>query len=375
MDKNERYECKRCGTKYKLYHSENSGNKNENSHQYCSCCLKNDVYSFDNGIDNALMQNINEYVITRKSLNDNLQKEQIIDLAVNLIASVKRWSITNLTQYEYCSAFIKCLLYINNHLSSKLTVNDIAAVAGKSIYHFHRLFKNAMKETPAGYIRRLRLERAVFDILMTNDSLDAIADNVGYQTRNSLIKSLQKVYGISPTQWRISAKSQKDTLNPEQYIEVQPVIKTLNPVTLLYTPVINAYTNKDSFLETWKLILGFTGLDGEPHQGIDYLSIVDDCSIITAHEKIRIYACITGLDHIQPFSVFRLMKHIGGLYAVFPFQGNYGHITKVYEYIYRKWIYEVNYVLRDTTFYEKYIVAPSDKNISNLSIEIYIPIR
>lgn len=375
MNKNEKYECKRCGRKYKINHSESSENKNENSDQYCSYCLKNDVYSFDNEIDSDLIQNINEYVISRKTLNNNLQKNQILDLEVNLIASIKRWSITTLTQHEHCSAFIKCLSYINNHLSSKLTLNNIAAVAGKSVYHFHRLFKNAMNETPAGYIRRLRLERAVFDILMTNDSLDAIADNVGYQTRNSLIKSLQKKYGTSPTQCRINAKKQKDLLTADQYIEVRPVIKALDPVTLLYTPVFNAYTNKESFLEAWKLILGFTGLDGKPHPGIDYLSIVEDCPIITAHEKTRILACIAGLDDIKPFGVFRAIKHTGGLFAVFPFEGNYGHINKVYEYIYRKWIYEVNYVLRDTTFYEKYIVAPSNKNISNLSIEIYIPIR
>ena len=50
--------------------------------------------------------------------------------------------------------------YIRDHLQEQLDRETLAAVAGFSIPHFHRVFTAQVGESAASYIRRLRLERA-----------------------------------------------------------------------------------------------------------------------------------------------------------------------------------------------------------------------
>src|SRR5512139_2026749 len=50
--------------------------------------------------------------------------------------------------------------YIRDHLDEPLTREVLAAVAGFSVSHFHRVFTADTGENVAGYVRRVRLERA-----------------------------------------------------------------------------------------------------------------------------------------------------------------------------------------------------------------------
>ena len=50
--------------------------------------------------------------------------------------------------------------YIRSHMAESLDRNRLAAVAGFSVPHFHRVFTAAVGESPTAYVRRLRLERA-----------------------------------------------------------------------------------------------------------------------------------------------------------------------------------------------------------------------
>jgi AraC family transcriptional regulator len=54
----------------------------------------------------------------------------------------------------------KVLEYIDEHLSEALPLEKLAKVSTYSAYHFQRTFKAITGETPAGYIKRLRLENA-----------------------------------------------------------------------------------------------------------------------------------------------------------------------------------------------------------------------
>lgn len=50
--------------------------------------------------------------------------------------------------------------YIRDHLGEPLNRDVLAAVAGFSVSHFHRVFTANTGENIAGYVRRVRLERA-----------------------------------------------------------------------------------------------------------------------------------------------------------------------------------------------------------------------
>lgn len=365
--------CERCGAILDHNHVPGCDKSGIASYRFCSYCLKDGIYTFDDEVDDELKRNIYEYVVFRKDPKENISRERLLNQIINLIDGLKRWSIYSLAQHEYYYAFNRCLLYINENLSKELTLKEIANVAGISGYHFHRLFTSAFQETPGQYVRRLRLEKATFDLLMTTKSLNEITDDVGYGNRSALTKSFKKKYGYNPVVLR--EKALRATLDAGEYMRVQPEIRELEPFTLLYTRIVHGCCADSTFLETWQSILAFTELDGKPKNEISYFGISKDCPIITARERMRVFAGISGLEDVKPFSVFRVIKITGGRYAVFPFHGDYADIKKLYTYIHRKWIYEVDYEIRDIAFYEKYLSAPTKDNINNIDLEIYIPIK
>ncbi|USK33855.1 AraC family transcriptional regulator [Bacillus sp. F19] len=55
--------------------------------------------------------------------------------------------------------------YIEENLQVKLTLAHLAKVSTYSPYHFHRLFSKFTGETPAGYVKRHRLEMAAASFL------------------------------------------------------------------------------------------------------------------------------------------------------------------------------------------------------------------
>jgi len=345
------------------------------SDSFCSYCFKDGFYTFDNEVDNELKWNIYEYVISQKNPYKNISEESLLQQISNLINGLRRWSIFSLTQHEYYYAFNRCLIYINENLSKELTLKEVARVAGISGYHFHRLFTTAIKETPAHYIRRLRLEKTMFDLLMTSKGLNDIADGVGYANRDALTKSFKKHYGYNPILFKKKALEATELLDSDEYMRVEPEIKEIKPFTLLYTRIINGCCENSTFLETWKSILSFTGVDGKPQNGISYFGIGKDCPIITPRNKMRVFAGISGIENIRPFSVFRVINITGGLYAIFPFRGDYNNIKKLYTYIHQKWVYEADYEIRDMKFYEKYHYAPTENNLKSIELEIYIPVK
>ena len=81
------------------------------------------------------------------------------------------------------------------------SLGDLAAAAGYSPHHFHRLFKRAAGVTPAAYYRSLRARRAQ-TALATNERItDAIYD-AGYSGPARFYADAKGRLGMTPSAWR-----------------------------------------------------------------------------------------------------------------------------------------------------------------------------
>lgn len=56
------------------------------------------------------------------------------------------------------------LEYIDEHLTSSIRLNDLAAVANASRFHFARAFTTSLGISPMAYVERSRLNRAKLPI-------------------------------------------------------------------------------------------------------------------------------------------------------------------------------------------------------------------
>ena len=92
--------------------------------------------------------------------------------------------------------------YIQEHLQEPLDRETLAAVAGFSIPHFHRVFTARVGESAASYIRRLRLERAGRKLRMGAVNITEVALAAGYDSHAAFSKAFRQQFGLSPREFR-----------------------------------------------------------------------------------------------------------------------------------------------------------------------------
>jgi AraC family transcriptional regulator len=91
---------------------------------------------------------------------------------------------------------------VEAELHCDVTVDDLAAAAGLSRAHFSRAFRAATGETPYGYLRRRRVERA--RRLLTGTDLEAatIAGLAGFSSPSHFGRVFKTVTGVTPASYR-----------------------------------------------------------------------------------------------------------------------------------------------------------------------------
>jgi AraC family transcriptional regulator len=92
--------------------------------------------------------------------------------------------------------------YMRAHLGDDITVDELAAVARVSKFHFIRSFALTTGLTPYRYLRRMRLEAAAELLAGTHDSVARIALRCGYRSTGQFARAFRAQYGVAPSRRR-----------------------------------------------------------------------------------------------------------------------------------------------------------------------------
>jgi len=92
--------------------------------------------------------------------------------------------------------------YICEHIDEPLNREVLAAVAGFSVPHFHRIFTFFIGENMTSYVRRMRMERAGRKLRMGARDITEVALAAGYDTHAAFAKAFKQQYGFSPSEFR-----------------------------------------------------------------------------------------------------------------------------------------------------------------------------
>ncbi|WP_410512179.1 AraC family transcriptional regulator [Paenibacillus sp. BR2-3] len=101
---------------------------------------------------------------------------------------------------NYRNDIEKCIQFIENHIKENLTVKDIAAEVGYSVYHLCRVFGLCKGMSVMEYVRSRRLSLAATELFNGRKIID-IALDYGFETQSGFTKAFRKAYGYSPTKY------------------------------------------------------------------------------------------------------------------------------------------------------------------------------
>jgi AraC family transcriptional regulator len=91
---------------------------------------------------------------------------------------------------------------ISGNLDEALDLEALAAQAALSPFHFHRIFRGMTGETPLELARRLRIERAAWQLSRTDAPVTDIAFDAGYETHEAFTRAFRACFSTSPSGFR-----------------------------------------------------------------------------------------------------------------------------------------------------------------------------
>jgi AraC family transcriptional regulator len=103
---------------------------------------------------------------------------------------------------EYEKQIQRSIDYIETALTEKITLTDLASIAGFSDYHYHRVFQMMTGDTVMEYVRKRRLARAAYDVSHTDEKILDIALTYGFQSHETLTRAFKKLFHMTPSAYR-----------------------------------------------------------------------------------------------------------------------------------------------------------------------------
>jgi AraC family transcriptional regulator len=133
--------------------------------------------------------------------------------------------LPNLANVDYVERVNRAVDYVTQNLAEPLRLEDVARAACFSTYHFHRVFRALMGETLAAFVKRVRLERAVYLLSHREGaSLTDIALACGFSSSSDFSRSFRGRYGVPPRAFDIERfrAERRQAMNAELKLTTLP---------------------------------------------------------------------------------------------------------------------------------------------------------
>ncbi|MET0676234.1 MAG: AraC family transcriptional regulator [Bradyrhizobium sp.] len=99
--------------------------------------------------------------------------------------------------------------WIDANSHRQITLEDAAAEAGISPFHFLRLFARALGVTPHQYLVRSRLRHAARRLAEDDAPITGIAYDVGFADLSNFVRTFHRAAGASPLKFRQAARGMR----------------------------------------------------------------------------------------------------------------------------------------------------------------------
>ena len=283
--------------------------------------------------------------------------------------------------------------YIEKNISKNLTLNELASIANYSAFHFQRIFKSIVKETPKQYINRIRLESSSHQIVLRPAvSLLEIAIDNGFNSLVAFSRAFKNYYGLSPNSFRkknhkeqiavLQSKINNDNesiISASLYLPEQnnndlivKIIKWL-PQKIIYTQTtlssIETIQNAYKTVEKWAFARGLL------RQHYQLFALMLDYPAYTPLNKCRFYPCVSVETKPEVSDNIYYQEIPSRTYANFKVIGGIDELIKTVSNFSTNWLpdsgFEVNHVPA--------IIVPQNNPITNhphqISYEVFLAIK
>jgi len=301
------------------------------------------------------------------------------------------------TASKYKQSLLPVLVYIEEHLDEPLSLNHLAALAGFSPHHFHRIFQHITGEAPKEYLRRLRLERAVYRLKVSPDNVLQIALDAGFKTHETFTRAFVRQFDIHPSQFRdvvkeyracaeeIFGQYENQGFTPETPLTLrfdmqkEPVhVESVPGQHLLfirYKGYENLLAGSQAFFDLWTPLFEFADRQGLEYSRETLIGITHDDPYVTSEANIRFDACLPVGQPVVASYPFGYRQLQPGLCVTRRHLGDMEEIAKTFAHIGVDWLPGSDFCLRAAPPFEVYTYERINGNLERLHTDAYVPLE
>jgi transcriptional regulator GlxA family with amidase domain len=111
-------------------------------------------------------------------------------------------SISLASQASEMSSIRELQIWIAEHLTSRLSVDDLAERMAMSVRNFERVFTREVGTTPSQYVLQVRVEAARRQLERTDGGLKQVASIAGFCSVDVMRRAFVRLLGITPSRYR-----------------------------------------------------------------------------------------------------------------------------------------------------------------------------
>jgi len=279
----------------------------------------------------------------------------------------------------------KVVNHVLKDLQGDLSLETLAGIANYSPYHFQKLFKQVMGESPKQYVIRIRLETAAhFLVIQKNKPVQVIAMDCGFSSPAVFSRAFKHYFEVSAEEFREHHLSQRVTLRKkpghlkrlldharhDERAQIQKQfsinVKTL-PVQ--YGICLNSdFDSIDKVEQALKELVTQASAHDLLAPGTKIMGII--------YPHHNIYRAFIPVDRNMkiPAGINRVEIR-AGKFACFKVKGNIHEVFEQLSLFYKNWLPENGYKLADIYGFEIFAENPVNKPYSKSQREIFVPIE
>lgn len=288
---------------------------------------------------------------------------------------------------DYARRFEQVFDFIEQHLDSALTVEQLSEVACFSQFHFHRQFSQFCGVSVSRYITLMRLKRASYRLVQQSpDKIIDIALDAGFENPESFSRAFKHTFGLTPSEFRKAPvwmdwhkhfqfpgmETQKRMEKMDvKIIEVEPI-----PVAVLehHGEPMRVSNSVATFIE-WRKASGLSDYTTQGTYGVPY-----NDPLVTPGEEFRFDICgklnPQAQGKVPANSQGVISKTLpGGRCAVVRHVGSYDRISETVYNLYRQWLPQSGEELRDFPVYFRYLQLDQELPEHAQQTDILLPLK
>lgn len=303
---------------------------------------------------------------------------------------------------EYYFRINKSINYIKDNLDKELTLDKLASFSNFSKFHFHRIFKSVTAITLNEFIKRARIERALFFLINNSSkSIKEISEDCGFINTSSFARTFKELKKTTATNWQTNFKNSKIGIENSNISMVQPLIENyfasklnnlnysnMNDTIYVDFEIANLQEVKVAYVRNLKVHQHDSETFGKMFNKLFKWATPRNLINFPETKAFTVYrsnanlsgmlqadVCITVPDHIEGEGLVGTTKISGGLYAIFHKEAPITECFKTWNFIYEVWFEENGYQPDNRNFFLSHLNDPKMHPEKFHVIDIYIPIK